>query len=467
MPTGPVPAASVAGRNVALSWSQVTLPGPTPVNASLVERYDSGGGPQGVGSSCSGTVSGLSCTEVAVPPGTWTYAISPKHHGWVGPEGPESIEVTVDPPSLGLDPPTTLATLPSVLTGAVASFATGETIVFRLDDPDTGPVLSGNVTSSPIPYSGASQVSVTVPALTTAGAHTLHAVGSAGSRASAPIVVLPHDVTAPSVSAAVIAKTAGGVGGQIRQGGQYRVYANVVDLGSPASGVSTVRSNVSTVTAGATAVDLTAGSFTVEGASYNYRSAALTASNPLAPGPKTFTVTATDLATNSATQSGFSVVVDNSPPGAADVQTVNGGATPGRAEAGDQVVFTFSEPMDPYDILAGWDGSPTAVTLRLVQNGGGDRVQIRNAAGSATLPLGTVFLNRTDFTGQTRTFTGSTMVMTGPTITITVGTASGAVTTAAGAATMTWTPSNAATDPAGNACSTTTANESGAADLDF
>ncbi len=57
--------------------------------------------------------------------------------------------------------------------------------------------------------------------------------------------------------------------------------------------------------------------------------------------------------------------------------------------------------------------------------------------------------------------------MSGSTITITLGTPSGAVTTAAGAAGMSWTPSGTATDRAGNACSTTTRNETGAADLDF
>jgi hypothetical protein len=245
------------------------------------------------------------------------------------------------------------------------------------------------------------------------------------------------------------------------------VYANVTDQGSPSSGVASVRANVSSVTTGATALALTAGSFTVEGMSYNYRSALQTAGTPLAAGPKSFSITATDVATNAATQGGFSATVDNTAPSATDVQTVNGGATPGRAENGDQVVLTFSEPMDPYRVLAGWTGASTTVTVRLVHNGGGDRVQFRNAADTATLPLGTVFLNRTDFTASTRSFTGSTMVMSGSTITITLGTPSGAVTTAAGAATMTWTPVNTAWDRAGNACSTATRTEVAPVDLDF
>lgn len=467
MPVGATPSPSVSGRNVSVSWAASTFPDSTPVNAYVVARYDTADVAQGVGASCAGTISALSCTEAAVPPGTWTYTVTPRHHAWLGAEGPESATVTVAPSSLSFGPPTTLATLPNSLSGTVASFVTGETIVFRLDDPVTGVVLSASVTNSPIPFSGASPVSVTIPVLTAAGAHTVYAVGSGGSQASAAFTVSPHDVTAPTVSSAVIAKSTGGVGGYVRQNGQYYVYANVSDQGSPASGVATVRANVSTVTTGATSVALSAGSFTVEGVSYGYRSALQTASNPLSAGSKSFSITATDVAGNGATQGGFSVTVDNTAPSASDVQTVNGGATAGRAETGDRLVLTFSEPMDPYSVLAGWSGTPTTVTVRLVQNGGGDRVQIRNAANTATLPLGTVFLNRTDFTTATRNFTASTMVVSGSTITITLGTPSGAVTTAAGTAGMSWTPSGTATDRAGNACSTTTRNETGAADLDF
>jgi hypothetical protein len=310
-------------------------------------------------------------------------------------------------------------------------------------------------------------VSITVPELVIAGSHTLYAVGSEDSQASASFTVSPHDVTAPVVEAAVIAKSGGGASSYVRQASPYYVYANVTDQGSPASGVATVQADVSTVTTGVTVVPLTAGSFTVEGVSYNYRSALQTANNPLAAGSKSFSITATDVASNSVTQGGFSAVVDNTAPSASDVQAVNGGATQGRAETGDQLVLTYSEPMDPYRILAGWTGASTSVTVRLVHNGSGDRVQIRNAADSATLPLGTVFLNRTDFTTATRSFTGSTMVMSGSTITITLGTPSGAVTTAAGAAAMTWTPVSTAWDRAGNASSTTTRTEVAPLDLDF
>ena len=99
----------MTGRNVAVSWSQATFPDSSPVNASLIERYDTGDVAQGVGAACSGTIAALTCTEAAVPPGTWTYTVTAKHHGWIGAEGPESVAVTVDPPSLVFSSSTPLA----------------------------------------------------------------------------------------------------------------------------------------------------------------------------------------------------------------------------------------------------------------------------------------------------------------------------------------------------------------------
>src|SRR2546423_3726779 len=81
----------------------------------------------------------------------------------------------------------------------------------------------------------------------------------------------------PSVSTTVIAKQTGYLAGAIKPpGALYFVYANVADSGNPASGVSTVTVDVSTITAGQTAVALTSGSYTVNGVTYNYRSTGLT-----------------------------------------------------------------------------------------------------------------------------------------------------------------------------------------------
>ena len=277
------------------------------------------------------------------------------------------------------------------------------------------------------------------------------------------------DTTPPVVSSSVISKATPYVPGFIRQGGTYYVYANVTDAGS---GVATVRANVSTLTTGQAAVALVAGSYSIGGVSYAYRSASLTANAVLTAGAKAYTITATDIATNSVIQAGFTVTVDNTQPSGSAIATANvGGGTVGRPELGDAITFTFTEQVDPQSILATWNGSATPVVVRITNAAGGDTLTVRNAANTAQLPLGSVNLGGTGYLTTTRDFgasgTASTMTQSGAAITIVLGTPSGATTTQATNTPMAWTPAAAATDRAGNACLTTAINEAAPADIEF
>lgn len=279
------------------------------------------------------------------------------------------------------------------------------------------------------------------------------------------------DTVPPAVSSTAISKTVQYLSGFVRQGGTYFVYANVADAGCAPSGIATVRANVATVTTGGTAVALVAGSYSVGGVAYNYRSASVTANAALAAGAKAYTITSTDNASNSQTQSGYSVTVDNTAPGASDVQTANGSTTVGKPEAGDTMTLTFSEIVDPESVLAGWTGGATNVVVRIANTPGGDVVTVRDAANTAQLPLGSIDLGGTQYVAADRDFgatgTASSMVQSGATITLTLGTQSGATGTQVPNKTMAWTPSATATDRAGNACTTTVVNESGAGDIEF
>ncbi|MDP9227748.1 MAG: hypothetical protein M3M99_01700 [Actinomycetota bacterium] len=288
------------------------------------------------------------------------------------------------------------------------------------------------------------------------------------------------DFVAPTASRSVIGKTQGGTPGFIRQGGSYFVYGDVTDSGNPASGVSTVSSNTSTITTGATATALAAGAFSAGGLSYNRRTASVTANGSLTAGTYNYTLSSTDVAGNARTENGFSVVVDNTAPAAADIQTANVNTIVGRPQITDTITFTFSEPVEPGTVLSGWDGSATAVVVRMT-NGlillGDDGFEIFNAADSAQLPLGTVDLGRGDYIGGLlggevarfgATGTSSSMVLSGNSITITLGTASGqGAITAGGNGTMSWDPVTTPTDRAGNSMNGAAVNESGGADREF
>src|SRR4029079_889261 len=124
------------------------------------------------------------------------------------------------------------------------------------------------------------------------------------------------DNTAPTVSAAVVSTSATSTPGFLKQGGTYNIYANSADGGA----INAVTANVSGLTAGQTAVALTActSSCTVGGVTYGYKSASKTADATIAEGPASFTITSTDKAAN-ATTAPFSVTIDNT--GAAVTQT--------------------------------------------------------------------------------------------------------------------------------------------------
>jgi hypothetical protein len=189
MPTGATPTASVSNRSVTVSWSASTMPGGGAVSGYLVQRYDTNGNVQAIGSACAGTIAALTCTETSVPGGTWRYTVTPVKDNWVGAESSQSSNVSVASPSLTFSSSTTVTSLPTTLNGSIAAFVGGQTVTYRLDDPSTGTVLSGTTSPSTIPSGGGASVTVTIPAGTSNGSHTVYAVGSSGDVSSASITI--------------------------------------------------------------------------------------------------------------------------------------------------------------------------------------------------------------------------------------------------------------------------------------
>jgi hypothetical protein len=243
-----------------------------------------------------------------------------------------------------------------------------------------------------------------------------------------------------------------------------------------------------TVTLGASATDAGAGvasvqlQYAVQGTGTWSGCAAADTTSPYSCSLNTTTLTsgttydlraiATDNAGHATTSAIVSSVVDNTAPTAADVQSANTtGGIQGKAESGDTLTYTASEQLDPATILAGWDGTATTVTVRVNKGATGahDTVTMYNSTNKTQLALGSIDLGSLGYVSANARFTGSTMVQSGATITITLGTASSttAFTTAAATAWLVWTPSTSAKDLAGNAMSTATATQSGAAKLQF
>lgn len=180
---------------------------------------------------------------------------------------------------------------------------------------------------------------------------------------------------------------------------------------------------------------------------------------------------ATDNGNRSSTSLVGGRVVDNiTTPTGTDVQTPVTGATAGRFESGDQIRLTFSEPIAPGSVLAGWTGGSQAIRVSVTDSSTNDRMDFLDSTGATRLKLVNsptdLQLGRNFVTANT--LLNATMTRSGSAITITLGSLiSGTLTTSSGNATMTWRPSAGALDLAGHATSTAMVSESGAADRDF
>ena len=272
-----------------------------------------------------------------------------------------------------------------------------------------------------------------------------------------------NDAAAPTIPTSVISKTTPYLGGSIRQGSTYYVYANIT---GPATRVT---ADIRPLTAGQFLAPMSAGAYSVGGVAYGWRTASFTAATPLGEGAYTYSVSAANAALECRTTS-FTVTMDNTAPTPTDVQPTRVGGIAGRPEQGDRMVYTFSETIDPETILAGWTGASTNVVVRITDNGSLDTVTIWNAANAVQLPLGSTNLNG-NFVTTNCTFgasgTASTMVQAGAVITVTFGTLAGTNRTQNGSQAAVWTPSAGPTDGAANASTTPNVTEGGANDPNF
>ena len=182
---------------------------------------------------------------------------------------------------------------------------------------------------------------------------------------------------------------------------------------------------------------------------------------------------ATDNAGNAAGSTIASRRIDNLVPSAADVQTANGGATPGVIEAGDTITLTYSEEIDPTSIIAGWDGTGSqSIYIATTHHNQGDRMLFHSSvAPYPTIPLATspgVNLDQ-DYVPNGGANFAATLTRTGNSFTVTVGALVGGAshTTPPAAGTVTWFPSSGARDMVGKPASTTQRTETGASDREF
>jgi hypothetical protein len=183
IPPGSMPTASVANRNVTVSWPMVTVPGHGPASSYRVTRFNGAGVAQTITNSCTGQITGLTCTEIGVPPGQWRYAVAPRYAGWDGANGPMSTAVTVNAPALSLNP-TTITQFPAQITATISNYLPNQSVSVRLDS--AGGTQLGMLTSG---AGGGGSTNVSIPNTVAEGSHSLYAVGAGSDNSNAPFTL--------------------------------------------------------------------------------------------------------------------------------------------------------------------------------------------------------------------------------------------------------------------------------------
>jgi hypothetical protein len=195
---GATPTVYEAGAShVVVSWGPSSLSDGTPVSGYIVARYDTAtGAPATVGNGCAGRITDLTCTETATPTGDWQYTVTPVFAAnWRGLESPKSGGVNTAPGTMTIQRTLfggTVAPLPATVTGTISGFAPSETLSYTLDD--TVPLTAS---PSHAAADGTASISLTIPAATSDGPHTITVRGLIAD-ASVGIVV---DTTAPTINA--------------------------------------------------------------------------------------------------------------------------------------------------------------------------------------------------------------------------------------------------------------------------
>jgi hypothetical protein len=180
-------------------------------------------------------------------------------------------------------------------------------------------------------------------------------------------------------------------------------------------------------------------------------------------------VVAADRAGNTtvASNTPLPITIINTQPKATGISTANvSGGTVGQAQAGDTMTFTYNTTMKPESILAGWTGAATAVQVKFVaKTPKVTTLTVWSSAGTLQLGLANPLNLGDNYVPAGGAIFNATMAQNGPAITVTLGAlASGSVqATAVAGGTLTWTPSNSATDLAGNKCATTNVSAIGPA----
>ncbi|MBE4718775.1 hypothetical protein DAD99_11650 [Pseudarthrobacter sp. AB1] len=233
------PTASASAGAATVSWAQGATAAGRQVSSYTVARYSSatGGTKVAAGGGCSGTVTARTCSEAALPSGTWYYTVTPVLGFWAGPESARSTGVTIAAatppaaPTLSVPAIVNIAKAASVTVSVTAESGSSVTITVT-DAPPAGTqqqtatqtlTANGSVQSTNFNLSAFKDGTITYTAVAT------NAAGIAGAATTATSA---KDTVAPTVTGVTLAN-GGSSNGKAEPGDKVTIkFSEALDASS-------------------------------------------------------------------------------------------------------------------------------------------------------------------------------------------------------------------------------------------
>lgn len=422
LPAGEQPAAAVAGSAVSVSWTQSPFQG-QPIGTFggggyVVQRRPAAGGaavtPNG---NCDTTISGsattLSCQELVVPAGSWTYIVTPVLMTWTGDPSPASAAVTViAAPAQDAVSPQNPSTGQSTgdlrVSWSAVGGASGYNVYRRTASGsyDYATPLNGATPVATTTYTdpGAGLSAATTYAYVVRAVHGTPAAETADSneRSATPVVRpdAPTGVTATAVAAADVSVAWSAVAGATGYNVYRRTGAGAYDYATPLNGATPV--------ADTSHLDTTA----VDGTTYRYAvRAVITGAGGTPVESFTGTESAAVVADSTATPQPTSMTVNDGAGPLLATATCSAAANTrfinfaGRAAVPLTVVIPTPEPGETIRLSASTPGS-TAVTATVAATG---------TSVSATMDLSSLLDGTVTITARTADAAGNLSATRAPT----------------------------------------------------
>ncbi len=206
------PAAAASAGAATVSWAQSTTAAGRAVSGYTVARYSAAtdGTKVAAGGTCAGTITTLTCSDAALPAGTWHYTVTPVLGPWVGPESTRSGGVaardTTRPDAPAISAPVVVDKAHAANSEVTVTAEAGSTVTITVTDTPPAGTPQKSVPHTVTATGSAQTVSLNLTSLVDGTLnYTAVATDAAGNVSDPGTATSRKDATAPTATGVSLA----------------------------------------------------------------------------------------------------------------------------------------------------------------------------------------------------------------------------------------------------------------------